>query len=366
MNIPYCSVEKDYTTDCPNYPRGCPATILFDNFPCDEAFLPNFIFGVTRIAGPTGPNGENVDDYTIKLINPNSSNVYVQFNLQITYGAVPVGKFILNDYGATFFMTTTGYGPQGVYPFANATYVRITPSLIPRSVLRRTYYNQTDEYDFHLVSNGLTSASLILARNPALAIAVNDMSTQLTTINSTMIPKSCLSCQDSINKSQQCECIETPEVLARIQTTIDGSDINQAIFTILDKYTYYEEVPLVSHCNTNQIERCKVKETVFDRCCPFIVSITRGRGPTLQDKAMYIWNKYPPGIRFEQFYMNLIIFAMARYIFARILYGCFNIELILGRYYDEFLIDLGKSRFCRFIPFFTEGYIKGYNKYIKY
>lgn len=367
MSIVYCSLERRYDTSCEDDPRSCTSRLLLKNgdFGCGEnqrVYLPNLEFGIKRLPGSTNDAGDLVDDYIISIYTkePPSS---INFPFRITYGAVPVGEFMGNVYGASFVKGATG-PKRYSYPNANASVVKITPSLIPASILDPAFYNQTDEYEFNVAYGLLRSAYLGLIRNPALSIATTNMminsSINPLVIDSSITAKSCLSCK------KKCECIEVPEVLANIQTTIDGSDINQAIFTILDKYTYYEETPLIRKCSSNEMIRCETKETRFDKCCPFIVSVVRGKGETLQKKLEYIWTKYPPDIRFENFYSNVIVFAMSRYIFARILYGCFSIDLILGRYYDEFLIDLGKSRFCRFVSFFTEGYIKGYNKYIKY
>ena len=45
---------------------------------------------------------------------------------------------------------------------------------------------------------------------------------------------------------------------------------------------------------------------------------------------------------------------MTRYILSRILYGKFCIDYLLEKYYKQFIKDLGRSRFCRFIEFFED------------
>ena len=60
---------------------------------------------------------------------------------------------------------------------------------------------------------------------------------------------------------------------------------------------------------------------------------------------------------------------MAKYIPARVLYGNFNMDYLLGKYNDKFLKDLGESRFCAFLEFFldtTTSPVVGYDKYFKY
>ena len=58
------------------------------------------------------------------------------------------------------------------------------------------------------------------------------------------------------------------------------------------------------------------------------------------------------GPSFNAFYENIIIYGMVRYVLARILYGNFDINYLLGKYYDKLLKDLNNSRFCWVVDFF--------------
>ena len=164
--------------------------------------------------------------------------------------------------------------------------------------------------------------------------------------------------------------VKVPEILAFVRTTFTGSDIGEALFIIHDEYEYYCEEKLCSKCGVYSIPSSQIKTTTFDRCCPFIVSVVRGRGETLFDKVTYLWNKYGTvlDVTFGNFYTNIVSYAMAKYILSRILYGKFKIDYILEKYNQQFLDDLLKSRFCNFVGYFTnyDSPVSGYGKFFKY
>ena len=95
-----------------------------------------------------------------------------------------------------------------------------------------------------------------------------------------------------------------------------------------------------------------------------MVSVLRGKGSSLLDKAKNIYDNNKP---FPEFYLNLILYGMSKYILSRILYGKFNINFLLRKYNDKFLDDLSNSRFCSFIEAFVDPTSKifGYDKYFK-
>ena len=182
---------------------------------------------------------------------------------------------------------------------------------------------------------------------------------------------------------KQCDSIRIPQINITAQTTIDGSDINDAIFTILDEFDYDRTSRSVLHSTTHNniiqentcairyIKRNDVEETVFRQCCPYMVSVIRGKGKTFYDRVLSIYNKLGEakiGVNFITFYRYLVLYGMAKYILSKLLYGDFNIDYLLGKYNEKFLADLGESRFCGFIEFFEdcESPVRGYNKYFKY
>ncbi len=143
-------------------------------------------------------------------------------------------------------------------------------------------------------------------------------------------------------------------------------------FTICDKYTYYEERLLPSSkCSVNFIEYDQLKETIFRKCGIQLELVIKGRGNTLYEKALYLYNncfqKINLGPSFINFYYNLILYGMLKYILARILYGKFNLKYLLSNFNDKFLKNLGHGRFCGFLEAFEscESPIYGFNVFFK-
>lgn len=155
---------------------------------------------------------------------------------------------------------------------------------------------------------------------------------------------------------KQSSNIEVPIILIQGQSLIDGSDIGNMIFTIEDEIEYYKQkVPKkLNKCQEYFIDSNNIKTTIFDKCCPKIVSVVKGKGTTLYDKLWYIFDTENITIYFENFYPNLFFYAMLKYILARLLYGDFNVNYLLRKYNDKFIKDLTKSRFCGALPIFTE------------
>ncbi len=176
-----------------------------------------------------------------------------------------------------------------------------------------------------------------------------------------------------IIEAPPCDSVRIPRVRVIAQTLVDGSDVGEAIFIICDKFSYYKSSvkdldACEGKCAIRYIAPEEVKQTTFNKCCPLMVSVLKGRGHTLCDKALYIYNKLGQdkiGTTFRLFYQNLMLYGMSRYILARLLYGDFNINYLLRKYDDEFFKDLNNSRFCAFIEFFEDcaSPVKGYSKY---
>ena len=165
--------------------------------------------------------------------------------------------------------------------------------------------------------------------------------------------------------------VQTPQIYLSLVSDIENTQIGQSIFWICDKYTYYLNKKLgcnsLNTCQTYMIYPEEVKQTKFSEYGPDVGSVMRGKGRTMYDKATYLFSGLKIGVTFPQFYNNLAIYSMARYIISRILYGTFNIHYLLGKYYEKFLKDLGNSRFCNYLNFFVdpEGQYFEYHKYFK-
>src|SRR5579862_5133601 len=143
------------------------------------------------------------------------------------------------------------------------------------------------------------------------------------------------------------------------------------IFTISDDVTYYEKTPIVQNnnkCTVSYIPQNNIVQTVFSKCAPLMVCVLQGTGENLYDKALSLYNTYNVtvvGSSFSVFYTNILIYGMLRYILSRLLYGDFNINYLLQKYYKQFLVDLGKSRFCNFLENFINcnSQIFGFGQY---
>jgi hypothetical protein len=190
------------------------------------------------------------------------------------------------------------------------------------------------------------------------------------TCNGCKCKTTCNTCTTLITGN--CGTIRVPIVNINGQTTVDGSDIGYVIFTICDEFTYYKEKPLPPEdkCAVIFIEPNQIKQTVFNRCCPFMVSVLRGKGHTALEKAQSIWSKVSTkvGVSFTTFFLNLILYSMSVYILSRLLYGNFDINYVLTKHFDKFLKDLGESRFCEFVEVYRDctSVVFGYNKYFKF
>lgn len=147
------------------------------------------------------------------------------------------------------------------------------------------------------------------------------------------------------------------------QTLIDFSDAGNIIFTIKDKFTYYEETPISKNGCVIPYVSNNFKITRFEKACPLMISVLRGKGLTLIDKANTLQTNKP----FPEFYKYLILYGMLKYLLSRILYGKFDINFLLRKYNNKFLKYLSNSRFCSFVILFNDPQspIFGYNSYFK-
>lgn len=162
--------------------------------------------------------------------------------------------------------------------------------------------------------------------------------------------------------------VPIPTLLINGQTLADASDMGDVVFIIKDDRFYYQEKPLHSKCGEYNID--KIKTTMLERCCPKLVTVFRGKGTTLLEKAIDIYSNNNIQIPFrgaEGWYLRIFLYAMTKYILARILYGNFDVDYLLQKHNKQFLKDLSKSRFCQTLPFFTDpdSVVYGFNQYFK-
>ena len=166
----------------------------------------------------------------------------------------------------------------------------------------------------------------------------------------------CVNCQSFSNTAET-----IPRIQIEAQSSINATDIGDAIFTIYDEFTYYDRHRIPDNvCKLRQ--SINIKETIFKKCCPYIVSVVKGKGITLFDKLQYLYES-DKSVSFNDFYANIALYAMAKYILARVLYSTFNIKYLLRKYNERFLRDLSNSRFCAFKEFFDAN---DYTQYFLY
>lgn len=155
-----------------------------------------------------------------------------------------------------------------------------------------------------------------------------------------------------------------PIINIEAQTKLNGSDIGDAVFTILDEFEYYNLNKITKNNTCKDRHSLQPKETIFRHCNVQIVSVVKGKGVTLWNKLNYLFDKGLVNLHnVYVFYKNIALYAMAKYILSRLLFNKFNINFLLGKYNDKFLTKLGNSRFCAFLEFFEQN---DYNKYFLY
>lgn len=120
-----------------------------------------------------------------------------------------------------------------------------------------------------------------------------------------------------------------PLILINSQTLIDGFDIGNTIFKIING-----------------------TEKIYEKKCVLIFSVLKGKGKTAADKVenIFLTNELP--INFYRFGLNIIKYSMLRYFLSKLLYGNFNTDYLLQLYYDDFLKDLKNSKYNSYLNYF--------------
>jgi hypothetical protein len=298
-----------------------------------------------------------------------------EVNMQISVTDIRTKDYVINYSGLDDFSKITA----AVSFATNTVIVNIVSSSEPN--IKYKGFNVGDTYKINYAStcsNGFPS--ILVALNNPNTMIINESSSSASIFSSTTLsrsmkqkipitPKTILSKIDDI----LCNKVEVPIITILGQTTADGSDVGDLIFNIYDQYTYYEKKPIVSNenkCAIIYLEPEQIKNTKFRKCCPLMVSVVKGIGATLREKVLYLYNKdtvLSSTILFDTFYDNILVYGMVKYILSRVLYGKFDINFLLGKYYQKFIKDLGLSRFCGGITFFEDCTqpTNGYQKYFK-
>ena len=179
---------------------------------------------------------------------------------------------------------------------------------------------------------------------------------------------SCSGCACFINNS--CGNVRVPIVTISGQTTFDGEYLADMLFTICDEFHYYKCRRLESCCKVNFIKPEQVLQTQFRTCGIKLENVVKGpNNLSLREKLLTIYDQFKSilGPSFNAFYENFILYGMAKYILARVLYGDFNLDYLLKSFNKQFLNDLGNSRFCAFLELFEDcnSSVFGFNQFFK-
>lgn len=171
--------------------------------------------------------------------------------------------------------------------------------------------------------------------------------------------------------------IRIPGINILGQTTVNGDFLSDFTFIVDDTRQYYDcnAIILPGRQYTSDCDNCqpiyvnpkKLVTTKFFQYGPNLQCIVKGKGTSLRDKVLYTYDRINLIISFQQFYINIITYAMLKYILARVLYGQFDMKYLARNFNCQFFKDLAHSRFCGFIEFFDDpanGLI-GYHKYFK-
>jgi len=159
-----------------------------------------------------------------------------------------------------------------------------------------------------------------------------------------------------------------PSIDIDFQSLIDGSDIGNTIFKIIDDFQYYKHktTPIVPNRICKIMSSNNPKITIFEKSCPLIVSVLKGIGNTAWEKTNYLFENVVTNINdIYNFFINLVKYSMTKYLLSRLMYGTFNIKYVLNEYNKTFLKDLSNTRFCYFVYLFTDpnSNIFGYEQY---
>ena len=160
------------------------------------------------------------------------------------------------------------------------------------------------------------------------------------------------------NMNNLCDASELPRIILKIETDSRGDNNSEYIFSVIDKIKYddgYYCQPQII-CSFDEIYETKytkypqIQKVLKGLVCKKNKDVTKG---TLRQKIEFLIREFSIGMTYDQFLSQLSFYAAIRYILSRFLYGKFSTKFLLEKYYEDFLKDLVKSRFRRFIILFV-------------
>jgi len=240
-----------------------------------------------------------------------------------------------------------------------------------------------DIYIFKI--NTTTGINVIFGRKPGIILNTNEQSLNNLFLNINNINNNYTNNNQLYYNCNNCNtsptgCIRVPSIVIQGQTTYNGEYISDMTFTIKDKYKYYDCKNVIDYhkkCNdcSKSCNACKhyyypyskLKTTIFLEFGPPMQKVVKGKGCTLREKLVNYYNNHIilNAPTFDDFYEQMILYGMLKYILCKILYGDFNIHYLYRNFNKQFFKDLANSRFCGFIEFFDnpDNHIIDYDKY---
>jgi hypothetical protein len=179
-------------------------------------------------------------------------------------------------------------------------------------------------------------------------------------------------CNNDCTSLSDCENVRVPAILIKAQTNSGGSDLGDAYFQICDEIQYYDKTcnDDDNTCKIRYIDTKDLKQTKFQQGNLNTVFVLKGEGHTACERLSNIYKKLKneSEITFLEFANNIMTYVVIRYILSKLIFGDFNMEYLLGKYYNTFIDNLGKSRFCAFLEIFLDcnSIVYDYDKYFRY
>lgn len=237
-------------------------------------------------------------------------------------------------------------------------------------------YKEGDEYIIQTIfcSSSLINVFYNLAFVRTMRSILSPNNLVVNSNNNNMINNTCNTKCSSKNNCNYCgtndiilpDCnVRVPMIIIEAQTTVDGSELGDAVFNICDEHKISNDD---NCCKIRYIKPENVKQTIFRKTNMSIYDVIKGKGKTTCEKVSSLFCESNLDITFIEFYDNILSYACIRYILSKLLFDEFNMNYLLEKFYDNFIEELGKSRYCAFSELFLDcnSSIYDYTKYFKY
>jgi len=213
-------------------------------------------------------------------------------------------------------------------------------------------------------SSGVNIANLVTSNNGIIRISCNNSDIEILirattdyftgdnlaqsvfTIQDIMPHKRC-ECTDNIVEINSDKLIDKPRGVSIYQTSLENSSTLPT--------TKIHHGPLT---------RTTMYQTSYSRY-PDLTPVVIGDECTLASKIITIRATSFPELNGYEVLAKLVLYAMLRYFLGFLLYGKFDINILLRRYTQKFFDDLAESRYSGFIEAFTTDLLAGMDVYFK-